>query len=92
MEGIKMYYFKSYYIPCSYISNWYGEFDYAPPATVLMYNDEEGFCIGTMDEKIDGVTYISESEALITVNKAKINNPNVFVGYKLHERWDCRIN
>ena len=83
-----MYYFKSYYSPCSYSPNWYGTLDYAPPATVLMYNDAEGFCIGTMDEQIDGVTYISEPEAMVIVNTADINNPNVFVGNKLLHRWD----
>jgi len=87
-----MYYFKSYYQPCFYGPNWYGALDYAPFATVLMYNDAEYFCVGKMDEKIDEVVYISESEALAIINEADTSNPNIWAGDKLLHRWDVIVD
>lgn len=81
-----MNYFKSTYSPCAYSPNWYGTLDYAPPANVLMYNDEDCFCIGTMDEVIEGVQYIPEEEALTIVDSSE--GELVYKGDKLLHRWD----
>lgn len=81
-----MYYFKSYYEPCAYSPNWYGSFSYAPKATVLLYDDENCYCVGYMDEIIEGVEYISEAEALelIEVTEGEL----VYKGEVLLHRWD----
>jgi hypothetical protein len=81
-----MNYFKSTYQPCSYSPNWYGTLDYAPNATVLMYDDENLFCIGTMDEIIDGVEYITEEQAINIINDS--DGELVYKGDKLLHRWD----
>ena len=83
-----MNYFKSYYQPCSYSPNWYGLLNYAPPATILLYNDEECFCIGVMEERIFGVQHIAEVDALSQVSNADGNNPDVWKGDRLANRWN----
>ena len=84
-----MNYFKSFYEPgIAYSPNWYGTLAYAPSATVLLYNDTEGFCIGFMDSALpDGVTAITEQEALIAVDEA-IANDSVWFGERLANRWN----
>ena len=51
----KVLYFKATYDPkieTSYYRNFYGHTDFAPAAEVLIYNDDEGFCIGFLWESI----------------------------------------
>lgn len=83
-----MYYFKMYYQPCSYSKDWYGLLNYAPPATVLMYNDEDCFCIGYMEENIHGVQHITEASAMSQIANADDTNPDVWKGDRLIHRWD----
>ncbi len=48
-----MNYFKSEYEKgIVYNKGWYGTLDYSPDATVLMYDDDNGICIGFMEELI----------------------------------------
>lgn len=84
-----MNYFKSYYDKTlSYSPDWYGTLSYAPPATVLLYNDNEGFCIGYMASELpDGVQALTESEALAIVAGAE-DIEGVWFGEKLARRWD----
>jgi len=81
-----MYYFKSTYQPCSYSPNWYGTLNYAPKATVLMYDDENLFCIGTMEETIAGVEYITEEQAQAIIDASE--GEQVYKGDRLLHRWD----
>ena len=84
-----MNYFKSFYDKTlSYSPDWYGTLSYAPPATVLLYNDNEGFCIGYMASELpDGVQALTESEALAIVAGAE-DIEGVWFGEKLARRWD----
>lgn len=85
-------YFKSIYSPCAYSPDWYGTLSYAPSATVLMYDDENLFCVGYMESELpEGVETITEQEALNYVNNADENNPNIFKGDKLIHRWDSEV-
>jgi hypothetical protein len=82
-----MKYFKSTYEKgIAYSKDWYGTFSYAPNATVLMYDDLNAFCIGTMKETIDGVEYLTEEQALSIINSSE--GEKVYKGNKLAERWD----
>jgi hypothetical protein len=82
-----MFYFISYYEPgLKYGKTWYGTLDYAPLATVLLYNDAEGYCIGMIDQKIKGIDYITEEEAMEFVNSADLDNPDIWAGDKLANR------
>jgi hypothetical protein len=84
-----MYYFKSTYEPCAYSPNWYGSLSYAPNATVLMYNDEEGYCIGYMEVNNANVEYITEVEATeIIAEYLNTENPNIWLGDRLLHRWE----
>ena len=83
-----MNYFKSYYQPCSYSPNWYGLLNYAPPATVLLYNDELCFCIGVMGENIFGIQHITEASAMSQIANADEVNLDVWKGDRLLHRWD----
>ena len=48
--------FKSAYEPgIVYSQGWYGTLDYAPPATVVLYDDSAGFCIGYMEGSLPPV-------------------------------------
>jgi len=82
-----MNYFKMYYQACAYSKNWYGILNYAPTATILLYNDAEGYCIGHMEESIYGVQPLTEAEALAEVN-AVAEVMDVWKGDKLATRWD----
>lgn len=84
-----MNYFKSYYDKTiAYSPNWYGTLDFAPPATVILYNDNEGFCIGKMESDLpEGVLAISETEALSEVANAE-DIDGVYFGDKLMHRWE----
>lgn len=89
-----VHYFKSYYNPCKYSPNWYGALDYAPPATVLLYNDNDNFCIGYMDidcmELVNHPTlqfYNSDEEALQDIANSSIDDANIWFGERLEIRW-----
>ena len=84
-----MNYFKSYYDKTlSYSPDWYGTLSYAPPATVLLYDDNQGYCIGYMASELpDGVQALTESEALAIVAGAE-DIEGVWFGEKLARRWD----
>lgn len=91
------YYFKSTYEPCVYSENWYGTLDYAPRATVLLYNDNECFCIGYLEDVdkynllLNATTvtaYSNEEEALLDVESNSIDIEGVYFGAKLLNRWD----
>jgi hypothetical protein len=83
-----MYYFISYYeVGLKYSKEWYGTLSYAPPATVLLYNDAEGYCIGMIDQQIRGIDYITEEEAMEFVNSADLDNPDIWAGEKLANRY-----
>lgn len=81
-------YFKSFYeTGIAYSPNWYGTLDYSPPATVLMYDDANGFCIGYMYSDLpQGVEALSEAEALEIVTNT--DGELVYKGDKLLHRWD----
>ena len=84
-----MNYFKSYYDKTlSYSPDWYGTLSYAPPATVLLYDDNQGYCIGYMASELpDGVQALTESGALAIVAGAE-DIEGVWFGEKLARRWD----
>jgi len=83
-------YFKGFYDKgIAYSPNWYGTMNYAPAATVLLYNDNTGYCIGYMASELpQGVFFMSEIDAQIEINNADIDDSNVFKGDKLLHRWD----
>ena len=84
-----MNYFKSFYdLGIAYSPNWYGTLDYAPPATVLLYDDNQGYCIGYMESGLPvGVQGIAEQEALEAVASAEYID-GIWFGEKLAHRWD----
>jgi hypothetical protein len=84
-----MNYFKSYYeTGLAYSPNWYGTLSYAPQATVLLYDDNQGFCIGFMEVELPpGVIPMTEAEALAEVAQAE-DIDGVWFGEKLAHRWD----
>ena len=84
-----MNYFESSYTPgIAYSPNWYGTMNYAPAATVLLYNDNQGYCIGYMESALpDGVQALTESEALAIVASA-VDSDGVWFGEKLTSRWN----
>ncbi len=83
-----MNYFKSFYESgIAYSPNWYGTMPYAPPATVLLYDDNQGFCIGYMASELpEGVQVLTESEALAIIESAK-DIEGVWFREKLAGRW-----
>lgn len=82
-------YFKSNYTPgIKYSPGWYGTLNYAPLATILLYNDEDGYCIGTINETIAGIEYITEEAALTIINAVDLTDPLIFTGDKLLHKWD----
>lgn len=84
-----MNYFKSFYDKIlAYSPGWYGTLSYAPSATVLLYDDNQGFCIGYMESELpNGVQVMTEEEALAIVNSAE-DIKGVWFGEKLVHRWD----
>lgn len=84
-----MNYFKSNYEKgLAYSENWYGTLDYAPPATVLLYNDNDGYCIGKMESALpNGITAMTETEALAEISNA-VEVDGVYFGDKLLHRWE----
>jgi hypothetical protein len=84
-----MNYFKSFYDSgIAYSPNWYGTLSYAPAATVLLYDDNQGFCIGCMESELpEGVQAITEQEALSIVASAE-DVEGVWFGEKLAHRWE----
>jgi hypothetical protein len=81
-------YFKSTYEPCSYSPNWYGTLDYAPNAIVLLYDDNQGFCIGYMESELpEGVIPMTEVEVLAKTANT-VDAEGVYFGDKLGHRWD----
>ena len=84
-----MNYFKGFYDKgIAYSPNWYGTLNYAPPATVLLYDDNQGYCIGYMESTLpEGVQALTESEALAIVASAE-DIEGVWFGEKLANRWN----
>ena len=65
-------YFKCSYPPgIAYSPTWYGTLNWVPPATVLLYNDEEGWCIGYMDSPLPLTTVGGERMVVITEQEAR---------------------
>ena len=84
-----MYYFKSSYpVGIAYSPNWYGTLDYAPAAEVLLYDDNNGYCIGRMDSALPaGVIPMTEQEALAEIAQAQ-DIDGVWFGEKLAHKWE----
>lgn len=84
-----MNYFKSFYKPgTAYSPNWYGTMNHAPAAEVLLYDDNQGYCIGRMKAELPAeVVPMTEAEALIAVSSAK-SIKGVYAGDKLAVRWN----
>lgn len=81
-------YFQSNYQPCAYSPGWYGTLDYAPPATILLYNDNSCVCIGYMEDALPpGVMPITEQQANEIFSNA-VDIDGVWFGEKLLHRWD----
>ena len=86
-----MNYFKSAYKRCTYSPGWYGTLDWAPPATVLLYNDNDCWCIGYMESDLpNGVVAITEAEAneILAAAEALEATEDVWFGEKLENRWN----
>lgn len=87
-----MNYFKSYYkIGTAYSQNWYGTLDYAPHATVLLYNDNIGYCVGHMESELP-----NELEPLtveqVDAELSIVDDEGIYFGHKLTHRWDVIEN
>jgi hypothetical protein len=84
-----MNYFKSFYAPgLAYSPNWYGTMDRAPNAIVLLYNDNQGMCIGYMESELPSdVIPMTEAAALAEVAAVE-DAEGIWKGDKLAYRWD----
>jgi hypothetical protein len=84
-----MNYFESFYQPgIAYSPNYYATLSYAPPATVLLYNDNAGYCVGYMESALpEGVQTLTEEQAQVIVASAE-DIEGVWFGEKLAHRWD----
>ena len=84
-----MNYFKSNYDEVgAYSKGWYGTRDYAPPATILLYNDNENYCIGYMESELpEYLIPLTESEALELIDNAE-DGEGIYFGEKLENRWE----
>lgn len=72
-----MKYFKSNYtVGIKYPKGWYGTLDFAPPVNVLMYNDLEGYCIGTIGNVCRKQSVVTEEEKTIETNLTNPTNIN----------------
>jgi len=82
-------YFKGFYeLGIAYSPNYYGTMPYAPAAEVLLYDDNNGYCIGRMDSALpDGVISMTEQEALAEIAQAQ-DIGGVWFGEKLAHRWE----
>ena len=85
------YYFKSNLPTTNYNRDWYG-INYAPPAKVILYDDNNCFCIGYFEDVspiIPEVTFYSnEQEALNDIVTYSIEDDNVWFGDRLAHRWN----
>jgi hypothetical protein len=73
-----------------YSPNWYGTLDYAPNATVVLYDDNELYCIGFMEESlpdVDSITPLTAQEAQDIIENLS-DEENVWFGEKLENRWN----
>ena len=96
------YYFKSKYEGVKgYPRGWYGTFDKCPPATILLYNDDKGFCIGYVENEEDYneiiknkdvIPYNPKEDALAEIALYSIEHPKIFHGTKIQDRWDFTYN
>lgn len=92
------YYFKAQYPKgVAYSPNWYGTYDVAPKAEIILYDDNNGFCIGSVESSEDAailssyssvVFYANESAAMSDFFAKQTNSENVYWGDKLLHRWD----
>lgn len=86
------YYFKSNLLSTTeYAKDWYG-INYTPPATVVLYDDNQGFCIGYFEDVcpiMPEVTFYSnEQKALDDITVCSIKDDNVWFGDRLVNRWN----
>jgi len=84
-------YFMAYYnVDCIYSPNWYGQLNYSPMATVLMYVDDAfyAYCIGYMEANDANVNYISEKEAMDIIDNEDGRLDHIWKGERLAHRWD----
>lgn len=83
-------YFLSYYEPVrKYSRNWYGILEYAPDATILLYDDSVGVAIGHMESDIpvyDWLIPLEEADALDIVDTYP-DGDGIYKGEKLEKRW-----
>jgi hypothetical protein len=83
-------YFKSKYEKVAgYSPDWYGIMDYAPPATILLYDDNICECIGYMDSPLPEdvhITPLTEANALDIVQNYP-EGEGIYFGEKLAQRW-----
>ena len=88
-----MNYFKSHYqLGIFYSPNWYGILDYAPNAIILLYDDNQGYCIGYMENELPlNVIPMSETEAQNELDNAQ-DIEGVFFGDKLLHRWEVNLD
>ncbi len=86
-----MNYFKSNYNQVTaYGRNWYGTMDYAPNATVLLYDDNINECIGYMVAELPVnamITDLTEGQANNIIDNYE-DADGVWFGDKLEHRWD----
>jgi hypothetical protein len=85
-----MNYFKSKYEPVAgYSPNWYGTMDYAPVATILLYDDNLCECIGYSEYALpedSHITPLTENNALDIIQNYP-EGEGIWFGEKLEKRW-----
>lgn len=92
-----MYYFKSQYEPCVYSPNWFGSFDVAPQATVILYDDNQNICIGYVDNQESAAIlqtcptislYMTQEQLNVDMAELQTDDTHVWFGERLTHRWD----
>jgi len=82
--------FKSKYESVAgYSPNWYGIMDYAPPATILLYDDNICECIGWMDSALPVDPHLTSltEEAGLNIIANYVDGEGIWFGEKLEKRW-----
>jgi hypothetical protein len=84
------YYFKSNLFTTEYNKGFYG-LNRVPPATVVLYDDNQGFCIGYFVDVCPIIPEISfydnEQNALDDIAFYSVDDDNVWFGDRLDRRW-----
>jgi len=82
-------YFISYYKPgIEYSEGWFGNLYVGNAiAKVSLYNDQEGFCIGIIDNIIANIEEITLEQYNEILDYADNLNDEIWFGSKLENRW-----